>query len=298
MSRLFRINAAALMFLLFCSCMMAQSSPPVISCTGSNWSGTHWQTCVVESTNIPYFCSVNPSCNNSTQWIGFSNGGGTGSVTSVTCGTFGASWLSCSFGSSTTVTPILALSATAAQTSHKVIGTCDSGTTFAPCSLVLADLPSALFTLTTTGTSGASTYSGSTLNIPQYVGPTTNQNIRTIGSSFGDFSSGASAILGSQISCVPTYFSGTIVAVELIATPSGSVTVDVKTVAHGSFTGPASTSSITASDIPALSSGTTYADTTLTGWTTSFSAGTDVCFYLTSPTTVTGVAISVKVGAN
>ena len=128
--------------------------------------------------------------------------------------------------------------------------------------------------------------------------PTTNQNIRTIGASFGDFSSGASAISGAQIACVPSYFAGTISAVELIATPSGSVTVDVKTVAHGSFTGPASTSSITASDIPALASATTYSDTTLTGWTTSVSAGTDFCFYLTSPTTVAGVAISVKMAAN
>lgn len=36
--------------------------------------------------------------------------------------------------------------------------------------IVLADLPSALFTLTTTGTSGPATYSGGTLNIPQYSG--------------------------------------------------------------------------------------------------------------------------------
>ena len=127
--------------------------------------------------------------------------------------------------------------------------------------------------------------------------PTTNQNIRTIGAVFGDFSSGASAISGAQIACVPVYFAGTIGAVELIATPSGSVTVDVKTVAHGSFTGPSSTSSITASDIPALSSATTFSDTTLTGWSKTVAAGTDVCFYLTSPTTVAGVAIAVKVAA-
>lgn len=130
------------------------------------------------------------------------------------------------------------------------------------------------------------------------VSPTTNQNIRTIGASFGDFSSGASALTTAQIACIPTYFAGTIAAVELIGTPSGSATVDVKTVAHGSFTGPAATSSITASDIPALASATTFSDTTLTGWTTAFTAGTDVCFYLTSPTTVAGVTITVKVAAN
>ena len=43
------------------------------------------------------------------------NSGGTGTVTSVGCGTFGASWLNCSFGSSTTTTPILVLSAATGQ---------------------------------------------------------------------------------------------------------------------------------------------------------------------------------------
>jgi hypothetical protein len=95
-------------------------------------------------------------------------GGGGGTVTSVSCGTFGASWLSCSFNNPST-TPALVLNAATGQTSHQVIGTCGSGTSFAPCSLVLADLPSSLFTLTTIGSSGAATYSGSTLNIPQYI---------------------------------------------------------------------------------------------------------------------------------
>jgi hypothetical protein len=119
-----------------------------------------------------------------------------------------------------------------------------------------------------------------------------------VGATFGDFSSGATALSASSIACVSSYFAGTVTAVELIATPSGSVTVDVRKVAHASFTGPAATSTITASDTPALSSATTYSDTTLTGWTTSVSANTDFCFYLTSPTTVTGVSISVKVAAN
>jgi hypothetical protein len=62
------------------------------------------------------------------------------------------------------------VAAATGQTSHKVIGTCNTATSFAPCSLVLGDLPSSLFTLTTSGTSGAATYSGGTLNIPQYSG--------------------------------------------------------------------------------------------------------------------------------
>jgi hypothetical protein len=130
------------------------------------------------------------------------------------------------------------------------------------------------------------------------VSPTTNQNIRTIGATFGSFESGASALSGSHTACVPTYFAGTIQSVELIGDVSGSATVDVLTVAHTSWTGRASTSSITAAAIPALSSAARFTDSTLTGWTTSLTAGTDVCFALTSPTTVAGVAVAVKVAAN
>ncbi len=134
------------------------------------------------------------------------------------------------------------------------------------------------------------------------VSPTTNQNIRTVGATFGSFESGAAALSGSKTFCVPTYFAGFPQSVEIIGDVSGSVTVDVLTVAHSSWTGRSSTSSITASDIPALSSAARYTDTALTGWTYdsthAFPAGTDFCFALTSPTTVAGVAISVKVAAN
>lgn len=129
-------------------------------------------------------------------------------------------------------------------------------------------------------------------------GPTTNQNIRTIGASFGSFQSGATALSAAATSCVPVYFAGTIQAVHLIGNVSGSVTVDVQTVLHSGWTGTAAVSSITAADIPALSSATAYTDTTLTGWTTSLAANTDVCFVLTSPTTVSGVSITLKVAAN
>lgn len=127
---------------------------------------------------------------------------------------------------------------------------------------------------------------------------TANQNLRTVTATFGDFSSGASAISTSQIACVMVPFAGTVTGVYLSGTPSGSVTVDVKTVAHTSWTGPASTSSITASAIPALSSATTFSDTTLTGWTTAFTANTDVCFYESGAATTAGVSISLRIAAN
>lgn len=130
------------------------------------------------------------------------------------------------------------------------------------------------------------------------VSPTANQNIRTIGASFGSFQTGATALSGNQTACVPVYTSGTIQAVKIIGNVSGSASIDVQTVAHSSWTGVSSASSITASATPALSSASKYTDTTLTGWTTSVTADTDFCFVMTSPSTVAGLSITLKVAAN
>jgi len=82
----------------------------------------------------------------STDWSTF-NGKGSGTVTSV--GLSAPSWLS--VGSTpVTSTGTLALSAATAQTSHQVIGTCGSATSFAPCALVAADIPT--LNQNTTGT--------------------------------------------------------------------------------------------------------------------------------------------------
>jgi hypothetical protein len=126
-------------------------------------------------------------------------------------------------------------------------------------------------------------------------GGTTNQNIRTFGATFDG---GGSALTGTLTRCTNIYESGTIQQVVLIADQSGSVTVDVRTVAQASYTGPASASSITSADIPALSSAVRFSDTTLTGWTTSVTANTVACLVMSSPTTVTWVQATVKFAAN
>jgi hypothetical protein len=77
-----------------------------------------------------------------------------GTVTSVTCGIFGFSWLTCNFNNSTS-SPSLVLSATAGQTPHKVIGTCGTLTSFQPCSLVASDIP--LLNQSTTGNAATAT---------------------------------------------------------------------------------------------------------------------------------------------
>lgn len=126
-------------------------------------------------------------------------------------------------------------------------------------------------------------------------GPTTNQNIRAV--SFL-FDGAGSALSGTLSRCQQINYSGTIQEVTLVADQSGAATVDVRTVAYSSYTGPSSASTITASDTPALSSAVKYQDSTLTGWTTSLSANTVVCFVLSSPSTVTWVAGNIKIAAN
>jgi hypothetical protein len=125
--------------------------------------------------------------------------------------------------------------------------------------------------------------------------PTANQNIRTIGVTFDG---GGSALSGTLTRCVPVNFGGTITGATVIGDQAGSATVDVKTVAYASYTGPASAASITASATPALSNAAKYQDTTLSGWTTALTANTTVCFELSNPSVVNWVAANLKVAAN
>jgi hypothetical protein len=125
--------------------------------------------------------------------------------------------------------------------------------------------------------------------------PTANQNIRTIGVAFDG---GGSALSGTMIRCVPVNFGGAITGATVIGDQAGWATVDVKTVAYASYTGPASASSITASATPALANAAKYQDTTLSGWTKTLTANTTVCFELSNPSVVNWVAANLKVAAN
>lgn len=130
---------------------------------------------------------------------------------------------------------------------------------------------------------------------PATGGATTNQNIRTI---TAVFDGGGSALSGTTTRCTHVNFAGTIQEFTMISDVSGNATVDVLTVAYGSYTGPASASSITDSHTPSMTSAAKFQDSTLTSWTTSLSANTVVCFTLSSPATVTWVAANIKVAAN
>ena len=60
-------------------------------------------------------------------------------------------WITCPVATATT-TPALTIGAATGQTSHQVIGTCGSATTYGPCALVAGDLPSISLTSGVTGT--------------------------------------------------------------------------------------------------------------------------------------------------
>lgn len=104
------------------------------------------------------------SAANANAMVSISGGfvGGAGGVSSFT----GDGVLLNNSSSTGSVTATLANAA-----AHKFFGN-NTGSGAAPGyeSIGIGDLPSSLFTLTTTGSSGASTYSGGTLNIPQYSG--------------------------------------------------------------------------------------------------------------------------------
>lgn len=87
-------------------------------------------------------------------------------------------------------------------------------------------------------------------------------------------------------------FVGTINSVTLLADATGSIVIDILKSSYASYP---PTSSICASAKPTLSSARTFQDTTLTGWTTSISAGDTLLFKVDSASTVKQVTVILKV---
>jgi hypothetical protein len=143
------------------------------------------------------------------QTINAIGGGGTG-VSSVAWPTFPA-WLVAAVTNPTTSVS-LALTAATGQTSHQVIGTCGSATSFAPCSLVAADLP--LIPLITgvtgilpivnggTGTASPGLIAGTNVTI---TGSWPNQTINSSGGGGGGGTGNAAAEHTVTFSATPTY---------------------------------------------------------------------------------------------
>jgi hypothetical protein len=105
---------------------------------------------------------------------------------------------------------------------------------------------------------------------------------------------GGSAITTGAKGYVTVPFAGTISAWYLTGDQSGSIVFDVWKIATGSAL-PTVTNTITASAKPTLSSAAAGNSSTLTGWTTSVSAGDIIGFNVDSITTLTKATLVLKV---
>ncbi len=108
---------------------------------------------------------------------------------------------------------------------------------------------------------------------------------------------GGSAITTGIKGDVQVPFDCTIEEVTLLADQTGSITVDIWKDTYANF--PATDAdSITASAVPAISSGTKDQDSTLTGWTTSVTAGEHLRFNVDSAATIERCTVVLKVRRN
>jgi hypothetical protein len=89
-------------------------------------------------------------------------------------------------------------------------------------------------------------------------------------------------------------FAGTITQATLLADQSGSIVVDIWKDTYANYP-PTDADSITAAAPPTISSATKSQDSTLTGWTTSISAGDTLRFNVDSITTCTRVTLVLKI---
>lgn len=105
---------------------------------------------------------------------------------------------------------------------------------------------------------------------------------------------GGAAITTGQKGYIEVPFACTITQATAIADQSGSIVVDVWKTTYASAL-PVDANSITASAPVTISSATKSQDATLTGWTTSISAGDILGFNVDSITTVTRVTINLTV---
>lgn len=85
----------------------------------------------------------------------------------------------------------------------------------------------------------------------------------------------------------------TITGVTMLADTSGSIVVDLWKDTYAQFP-PTDADSITASAPPTISAATKSTDTTLTGWTTSVSAGDVIRFNVDSCSTITRCTVAIK----
>lgn len=107
----------------------------------------------------------------------------------------------------------------------------------------------------------------------------------------GFIDGGGSALTTGTKCWVSVGFGGSVQAATIVADQSGNCIVDINKRAFGG----GAASSICASAKPTLSSAQEATDSTLTGWTTTFSAGDIFYWEVEGTPTVTAVMVSLKV---
>lgn len=122
----------------------------------------------------------------------------------------------------------------------------------------------------------------------------TNNRIRSVGTTFGD--TGGSALTSGSVVYFTIPFAGTITGWD-IAADAGTCTIDVWKIASGTAI-PTIANTITASALPALASGTVAQSTTLTGWTTSVAANDIVAFDLKTVATAKFVSVQLNISVS
>lgn len=105
---------------------------------------------------------------------------------------------------------------------------------------------------------------------------------------------GGQAIVSGVKGFLPIQYGFLINQVTMLADQSGSIEVDIWKAAFASFP-PTSGNSITASDIPTISSAQKMQDSTLTGWTTQINAGDVLAFnVVNNATSITRVTVALQ----
>lgn len=127
-----------------------------------------------------------------------------------------------------------------------------------------------------------------------YPNPTVKANLKVTTLIFVIDGGGSAITTGVKGDLGPLDFAGTIAAVTLLADQSGSIVVDIWKDTYANFP-PVVGDSITASAKPTITTATKSQDTTLTGWTTSISAGDSLRFNVDSITTCQRVTLALKV---
>lgn len=108
------------------------------------------------------------------------------------------------------------------------------------------------------------------------------------------FDGGGSALTTGTKLYLPIDFDCEIVQQTLLADQTGSIVIDIWKDTYANYP-PTDADTITASALPTISSGIKDQDSTLTGWTTTISAGDVLGFNIDSITTITYATLALKV---